>query len=229
MPFRSVAESASDPTPDMARQLHRFETWFETALHPRTRPHRHQRHRHAGDPARPVPQPGRTLGPLPRRERFHARAGIEYFGDPVYTYSLRQGISDGFLAPYKVVRIGIDKDNLDGWRPEIGQTDKYGNTHRRPRVQRQRLRPPSDSGKAHHASSLSSLQREVRGAAGRMDAGRGAQAMILPLPRKSGFRMRVVGRIPLQGMSITRMMYRAMIGLNNAGTSNEHSRTSAGG
>jgi type I restriction enzyme, R subunit len=52
-------------------------------------------------------------------------SNIEYFGDPIYTYSLRQGIADGFLAPYKVVRIGIDKD-LDGWRPEIGQTDKYG-------------------------------------------------------------------------------------------------------
>lgn len=52
-------------------------------------------------------------------------SNIEYFGDPIYTYSLRQGISDGFLAPYKVVRIGLDKD-LDGWRPEAGQTDKYG-------------------------------------------------------------------------------------------------------
>lgn len=38
---------------------------------------------------------------------------------------MRQGISDGFLAPYKVVRIGLDRD-LDGWRPEAGQTDKYG-------------------------------------------------------------------------------------------------------
>jgi type I restriction enzyme, R subunit len=53
-------------------------------------------------------------------------SNIEYFGDPIYTYSLRQGISDGFLAPYKVVRIGLDKD-LDGWRPEAGQRDKYGN------------------------------------------------------------------------------------------------------
>ncbi len=52
-------------------------------------------------------------------------SNIEYFGDPLYTYSLRQGISDGFLAPYKVIRIGIDKD-LDGWRPEKGKTDKYG-------------------------------------------------------------------------------------------------------
>jgi len=52
-------------------------------------------------------------------------SNIEYFGEPLYTYSLRQGISDGFLAPYKVVRIGIDKD-LEGWRPEMGKTDKYG-------------------------------------------------------------------------------------------------------
>ncbi|MBL9140050.1 MAG: DEAD/DEAH box helicase family protein [Verrucomicrobiales bacterium] len=52
-------------------------------------------------------------------------SNIEYFGDPIYTYSLRQGISDGFLAPYKVVRIGLDRD-LDGWRPEEGQLDKYG-------------------------------------------------------------------------------------------------------
>ncbi len=52
-------------------------------------------------------------------------SNIEYFGDPIYTYSLKQGIEDGFLAPYKVVRIGIDRD-LDGWRPEKGKTDKYG-------------------------------------------------------------------------------------------------------
>jgi type I restriction enzyme R subunit len=52
-------------------------------------------------------------------------SNIHYFGDPIYTYSLRQGIADGFLAPYKVVRIGLDKD-LDGWRPEKGKTDKYG-------------------------------------------------------------------------------------------------------
>jgi type I restriction enzyme, R subunit len=52
-------------------------------------------------------------------------SNIDYFGKPIYTYSLKQGISDGFLAPYKVVRIGIDKD-LDGWRPERGKTDKHG-------------------------------------------------------------------------------------------------------
>jgi len=53
-------------------------------------------------------------------------SNIDYFGDPLYTYSLRQGIDDGFLAPYKVIRIGLDKD-LDGWRPEDGQKDKFGN------------------------------------------------------------------------------------------------------
>ncbi|MGD9487785.1 MAG: EcoAI/FtnUII family type I restriction enzme subunit R [Calditrichaceae bacterium] len=53
-------------------------------------------------------------------------SNIEYFGDPIYTYSLRQGISDGFLAPYKVIRVGINVD-LEGWRPESGKTDKDGN------------------------------------------------------------------------------------------------------
>jgi len=53
-------------------------------------------------------------------------SNIDYFGEPIYTYSLRQGIDDGFLAPYKVVRIDIDKD-LSGWRPQKGQIDKYGN------------------------------------------------------------------------------------------------------
>ena len=48
-----------------------------------------------------------------------------YFGEPVYTYSLKQGIEDGFLAPYKVVRIDIDKD-VTGWRPEKGKLDKHG-------------------------------------------------------------------------------------------------------
>ncbi len=48
-----------------------------------------------------------------------------YFGNPVYTYTLKQGIEDGFLAPYKVVRIDIDVD-MQGWRPTKGQTDKHG-------------------------------------------------------------------------------------------------------
>lgn len=53
-------------------------------------------------------------------------SNIDYFGEPIYTYSLRQGIDDGFLAPYKVVRIDLDKD-LAGWRPDKGMLDKYGN------------------------------------------------------------------------------------------------------
>jgi type I restriction enzyme R subunit len=53
-------------------------------------------------------------------------SNIDYFGAPLYTYSLRQGIEDGFLAPYKVVRIDLDKD-LTGWRPDKGMLDKHGN------------------------------------------------------------------------------------------------------
>ncbi len=53
-------------------------------------------------------------------------SSIHYFGEPVFKYSLREGIDDGFLAPYKVIRIDIDKD-LQGWRPAKGQADKHGN------------------------------------------------------------------------------------------------------
>ena len=52
-------------------------------------------------------------------------SSINYFGEPVYSYSLKQGIEDGFLAPYKVVRIDFDKD-LEGWRPPKGMLDKHG-------------------------------------------------------------------------------------------------------
>ncbi|MBE7691192.1 EcoAI/FtnUII family type I restriction enzme subunit R [Tenacibaculum piscium] len=52
-------------------------------------------------------------------------SNMEYFGEPVYTYSLKQGISDGFLAPYKVIRITTNVD--EGWRPTAGLVDKYGN------------------------------------------------------------------------------------------------------
>ena len=53
-------------------------------------------------------------------------SNIDYFGEPIYTYSLKQGIDDGFLAPYKVVRINLDKDLL-GYIPRAGQRDIYGN------------------------------------------------------------------------------------------------------
>lgn len=50
----------------------------------------------------------------------------EYFNEPIYTYSLKQGIDDGFLAPYRVIRVGLNID-LEGWRPEDGKLDKEGN------------------------------------------------------------------------------------------------------
>src|SRR6202034_4801489 len=53
-------------------------------------------------------------------------SNIHYFGKPVYTYSLRQGIADGFLAPYKVIKVHIDLD-VQGYRPERGETDREGN------------------------------------------------------------------------------------------------------
>lgn len=52
-------------------------------------------------------------------------SNTDYFGDPVYTYSLKEGIEDGFLAPYKVVRVDLDVD-LQGWRPTKNQVDKNG-------------------------------------------------------------------------------------------------------
>jgi type I restriction enzyme, R subunit len=52
-------------------------------------------------------------------------SNIHYFGKPIYTYSLKQGIADGFLAPYKVVRVHIDKD-VEGYRPEKGKLDREG-------------------------------------------------------------------------------------------------------
>jgi type I restriction enzyme R subunit len=64
---------------------------------------------------------GLTATPKETREV----SNISYFGEPIYTYSLKEGIEDGFLAPYKVVRIDIDKD-LTGWRPERGKLDRYG-------------------------------------------------------------------------------------------------------
>lgn len=66
-------------------------------------------------------QIGLTATPKETKET----SNTNYFGEPVYTYSLKQGIEDGFLAPYKVIRIGLDKD-LEGYRPTKGKTDMYG-------------------------------------------------------------------------------------------------------
>lgn len=64
---------------------------------------------------------GCTATPIETKEA----SSFSYFGEPIYEYSLKQGINDGFLAPYKVIRIGLDKD-LEGYRPEAGKVDKYG-------------------------------------------------------------------------------------------------------
>lgn len=52
-------------------------------------------------------------------------SNLHYFGEPVYTYSLKEGIEDGFLAPFKVINVMMDIG--DGWRPRKGQRDIYGN------------------------------------------------------------------------------------------------------
>src|SRR5699024_4324063 len=52
-------------------------------------------------------------------------SNIHYFGESIYTYSLKQGIQDGFLAPFKVIRVHLDKDK-EGWRPEKGKRDVEG-------------------------------------------------------------------------------------------------------
>ncbi|WP_195258995.1 EcoAI/FtnUII family type I restriction enzme subunit R [Bacillus paralicheniformis] len=64
---------------------------------------------------------GCTATPIETKEA----SSQTYFGEPIYEYSLKQGINDGFLAPYKVIRIGLDRD-LEGYRPEAGKVDKYG-------------------------------------------------------------------------------------------------------
>ena len=70
----------------------------------------------------PAYQIGMTATPLreDNRDTYH------YFGDPIYTYSLKQGIDDGFLAPYRVHRVITDVDAA-GWRPSKGEVDRYGN------------------------------------------------------------------------------------------------------
>ncbi|CAN5357829.1 DEAD/DEAH box helicase family protein [soil metagenome] len=69
----------------------------------------------------PAYQLGMTATPL----REDNRDSYEYFGDPLYTYSLKQGIDDGFLAPYRVHRI-LTTFDAAGWRPDQGQRDRYG-------------------------------------------------------------------------------------------------------
>ena len=63
------------------------------------------------------------LTATPRETKYESNIG--YFGTPLYTYSLKQGIQDGFLAPYRVVRVHIDLD-IEGYRPEEGKVDQGG-------------------------------------------------------------------------------------------------------
>ena len=64
------------------------------------------------------------LTATPRETKYVSN--VAYFGEPVFSYSLKQGIRDGFLAPYKVVKVHIDRD-VEGYRPERGQFDREGN------------------------------------------------------------------------------------------------------
>jgi len=70
---------------------------------------------------KPATQIGLTATP---KETAYV-SNIHYFGEPVYTYSLKQGINDGFLAPYKVIKVHLDID-VEGFRPKKGETDQQG-------------------------------------------------------------------------------------------------------
>lgn len=64
------------------------------------------------------------LTATPKETRY--ASNIHYFGEPVYSYTLKQGIRDGFLAPYKVIKVHVDRD-IEGYRPQSGQLDRDGN------------------------------------------------------------------------------------------------------
>ncbi|MBU0959544.1 MAG: DEAD/DEAH box helicase family protein, partial [Nanoarchaeota archaeon] len=70
---------------------------------------------------KPAVQVGMTATPKETKDT----SNMDYFGKPLYTYSLKEGIEDGFLAPYKVVKVAIDKD-VHGYRPKKGEKDKFG-------------------------------------------------------------------------------------------------------
>lgn len=99
-------------------------------------------------------QLGMTATPL----RDDNRDSYAYFGNPLYTYSLQQGIDDGFLAPYRVHRIVTDKD-LDGYRPDEGQKDRYGRVipdkvFRTPNFEREIALQPRTKAIARHLTNF---------------------------------------------------------------------------
>ena len=81
-------------------------------------------------------------------------SNIHYFGEPVYTYSLKQGIQDGFLAPYKVINVHIDVD-VEGYRPPKGATDTEGEEIPDRIYNQTGLRPHAWSSMTERNSSLS--------------------------------------------------------------------------
>jgi type I restriction enzyme R subunit len=92
----------------------------------------------------------------PRETKYVSNIG--YFGEPVYSYSLKQGIDDGFLAPFKVIRVDLDLD-LQGWRPESGMVDDLGNliedrTYNQVDINRDIIFPERDKVVAHKVSEF---------------------------------------------------------------------------
>ena len=92
----------------------------------------------------------------PRETKYVSNIG--YFGEPVYSYSLKQGIDDGFLAPFKVIRVDLDLD-LQGWRPESGMVDDLGNviedrTYNQVDINREIIFPERDKVVAHKISEF---------------------------------------------------------------------------
>jgi type I restriction enzyme R subunit len=92
----------------------------------------------------------------PRETKYVSNIG--YFGKPVYSYSLKQGIDDGFLAPFKVIRVDLDLD-LQGWRPESGMVDDLGNviedrTYNQVDINREIIFPERDKLVAHKISQF---------------------------------------------------------------------------
>lgn len=92
----------------------------------------------------------------PRETKYVSNIG--YFGDPVYSYSLKQGIDDGFLAPFKVLRVDLDLD-LQGWRPEAGMLDDQGSlimdrTYNQTDINKDIIFPERDKLVAHKISEF---------------------------------------------------------------------------
>nr|WP_241726759.1 DEAD/DEAH box helicase family protein [Dietzia sp. SLG310A2-38A2] len=95
------------------------------------------------------------LTATPRSDTVHS---YEYFGDPVFTYSLREGIEDGYLAPYRIRRVNLSAD-ADGWTPDPGELDRYGReipagTYTTRDFERTLSLVPRSRAMAHHLSGI---------------------------------------------------------------------------